>query len=290
MMESLDITGWSGPFGEAEQARAVECLEVGKVLAFPALRFPLDEAEQGVIRLAGTDGSAKNISLDPATGECKGSTLTGDDRIRLAAVLERFARSAMGLILGLMPFYQPGLTRGRTSFRPVEIAGRQSSWRQDDKRLHVDAFPTRPLRGQRILRLFANIDHDGVPRYWRVGPDFESYATQFLPGLRPSIPGQARLLRMLGLTKAMRSRYDEVMLHLHDAAKRDMEWQGRAGAVDVDFPAGSAWAVFTDQVPHAALSGRNALEQTFYIDPHVLARPGTAPLAVLERLCGQAMV
>lgn len=288
MIDVLDITGWTGPFGDG--AGAVGCLEGGRVLAFPSLSFALDAADQEPVRAAGTDGSAKNVSLDPATGQCKGSSLSGDDQIRLAAMLERVAQSATQLILGLAPFYQPGLTRGRASFRPVEIAGRQSSWRQDDKRLHVDAFPTRPLRGQRILGVFANIDHDGVPRHWRVGPDFESYAEQFLPNMPRPIPGQAKLLHMLGLTKAMRSRYDEVMLFLHDAAKRDMAWQSRAVAADVDFPAGCAWAVFTDQVPHAALSGRNALEQTFYIDPHVLARPDTAPLAVLERLCGRAMV
>jgi hypothetical protein len=290
MIETLDITGWNGPFPELARAHAVGRLESGAVLSFPQLRFALSEAEQALVRAAGSDGASKNISLDPTTGACKGSALEGEARERLAAMLERFGQDAMRLVLGIAPGYGSGLVRGRTSFRPVEIAGRQSSWRQDDKRLHVDAFPTRPLRGRRILRVFANIDLDGTPRRWRVGPDFESYAKRFLPGLPRQIPGQARLLNLLGITRTRRSRYDEVMLFLHDAAKRDLAWQREADAEEVSFAAGTAWAVFTDQVPHAALAGRNALEQTFYVEPDVLARPEATPLAVLERLCGRTLV
>ena len=290
MIESLAIHDWSGPFAGDIRALAASQLEAGAVLVFPMLPFVLSAAEQDVVRATGTDGSSKNISLDPATGICKGSALTGAAHERLAAMLERFGQSAARLILGLSPGYQPGLARGRTSFRPVEIADRQSSWRQDDKRLHVDAFPARPLRGKRILRVFANIDLDGTPRRWRVGPDFEAYASQFLPKLPREIPGQARLLKLLGITKTQRSRYDEIMLFLHDAAKRDVAWQRDADAKGVDFAAGTAWAVFTDQVPHAALAGRNALEQTFYVESRVLAKPEAAPLAVLERLCGRALI
>ena len=290
MIETLDIHDWSGPFDGAIRASAISQLEAGAVLAFPSLPFVLNDAERAMVRAAGTDGSSKNISLDPATGICKGSALTGAAHERLAMMLERFGQSAMRLILGLSPGYGPGLIRGRTSFRPVEIAGRQSSWRQDDKRLHIDAFPTRPLRGKRILRVFANIDLDNTPRQWRIGPDFETYAARFLPNLPRKIPGQAWLLNQLGVTKTRRSRYDEIMLFLHDAAKRDVAWQREAEANEVNFPAGTAWAVFTDQAPHAALAGRNALEQTFYIEPRVLAKPEAAPLKVLERLCGRALV
>lgn len=286
MIEAFDIDDWNNPV----PGRAQACLEGGAVVAFPHLRFALGEEERATIRAAATDGSSKNISLDPATGICKGSALTGDTHECLTAMLGRFGELAMKLVLGMAPGYRTGLARGRTSFRPIEIAGRQSSWRQDDKRLHIDAFPTRPLRGRRILRVFANIDLDGTPRHWRVGPDFETYVTKFLPDLPREIPGQARLLSLLGITKAPRSRYDEIMLFLHDAAKRDMDWQRETEAAEVDFAAGSAWAVFTDQVPHAALSGRNALEQTFYVEPDVLARPEASPLAVLERRCGRALV
>jgi 3-deoxy-D-manno-oct-2-ulosonic acid (Kdo) hydroxylase len=288
MLEVLDIPSWSGPFDAATRARAAAQLEAGLVLTFPRLSFALDEAEERAMRAAG-DGSRKNISRDPRTGECRGSGLTGAALAALTLAMARYAAAAQGLVLGLVPDYAPGLTCGRTSLRPVEIATRTTSWRKDDKRLHVDAFPSRPQQGRRILRVFANVDPAGTPRVWRLGPEFEAFAAAFLPSLPRALPGQSWLLHRLGLTRSRRSRYDEIMLYLHDAAKRDLAWQRTAAVEEIAFPPGSVWMVFTDQVPHAALSGCNALEQTLYVAPEVLAAPARAPLAVLERLCGRAL-
>jgi hypothetical protein len=47
--------------------------------------------------------------------------------------------------------------------------------------------------------------------------------------------------------------------------------------------------VFTDGVPHAALSGQFALEQTFIIPPDALVTPDAAPIRVLEKLCARAL-
>ena len=103
------------------------------------------------------------------------------------------------------------------------------------------------------------------------------------------MPGAAGLMALTGITKTRRSLYDQTMLGLHDAAKRDMVWQDNAPAEEVDFWPGQVWMVFTDQIPHAAVSGRNALEQTFYVEPGVLGNPEQAPLAVLSRLRGRDM-
>ena len=78
-------------------------------------------------------------------------------------MMQRFADDALRLLTDLLPLYAPTLERARTSFRPTEIAGRPTSPRHDDRRLHVDAFPSRPLGGKRILRLFNNIAPDGAP-------------------------------------------------------------------------------------------------------------------------------
>lgn len=210
-------------------------------------------------------------------------------------MVKRFAAHAGALTRGLFPRYGASLEQARTSFRPTEIAGRVQKWRHDDTRLHVDAFPTRPLNGKRILRVFSNADPDGTPRRWIVGEDFPAHAARFLPALRTPLPGASEALRLLGLTKSRRSRYDWMMLGLHDAAKSDAAYQAQARQGDpppgaVAFPAGTSWMVFTDQAPHAALSGRNAFEQTFHLDPSTMADPARAPLAVLERLSGRAMV
>jgi hypothetical protein len=80
------------------------------------------------------------------------------------------------------------------------------------------------------------------------------------------------------------------MLGLHDAAKRDPEYQSGADAQFQDFPAGTSWIVYTDQTPHAALAGSCAFEQTFHVRPEVMVDPAKAPLAILERLMGRALV
>ena len=80
------------------------------------------------------------------------------------------------------------------------------------------------------------------------------------------------------------------MLSLHDAAKLDSAFQQSSPRQEVNFPPGSCWLVFTDQVLHAAMGGEFALEQTFHLDVSELAEPDRAPIKVLERLSGKALV
>jgi hypothetical protein len=292
-IETVDITAWDGPFPPELQQAAIAALEAGRVVAFPRLAFAVTAAERRLLDAAASDGRSKNISYDPATGETKGTSLAGPDLALLAGMVKRFAASSRALMRGLFPRYEGALEQARTSFRPAEIAGRVQPWRKDDTRLHVDAFPTRPLRGRRILRVFSNADPNGVARRWLVGEPFEEHAQRFFPRLRPPVPGHATALAMLGLTRSRRSRYDQAMLALHDAAKRDAAYQRamrEAETTAVEFPAGTSWMVFTDQTPHAALAGRNAFEQTFHLDPSAMADPARAPVAVLARLSGRAMV
>jgi hypothetical protein len=77
------------------------------------------------------------------------------------------------------------------------------------------------------------------------------------------------------------------MLHLHDLGKADAAWQRSSPHETISFPAGSTWIVYSDQVLHAALSGCNALEQTFNLPVTAQRFPETAPLRVLERLTGR---
>ena len=69
--------------------------------------------------------------------------------------MEDFAAATTRLVCDLFPSYAANLERARTSYRPVEIAGRQYSRLKDDTLLHIDAFPSTPTRGRRILRLFS---------------------------------------------------------------------------------------------------------------------------------------
>ncbi len=289
VLEVLERDRWDAPFTQDEQGRAAAALEAGRVLFLPHLAFAVGEDEQAFLRTDASDASRKNVSLDPATGQLHGTAAEGRERARLAAMIDRFGRQAEALVRGLVPAYAPHLERARTSFRPNEIEGRAYTPRHDDRLLHVDAFPTRPMRGKRILRLFANIDPAGGARHWRVGESFEAFAPKFTGRVRRMWPGEARVRAMLGLTKGERSRYDHLMLGLHDAGKLDADWQRNTPRADIDFPAGSVWLCFTDAVLHAALGGKMALEQTFHVPAEAMLEPERAPIRVLERIVGRAL-
>jgi hypothetical protein len=289
-LETLPITDWQGPFVPVLQRHAVDALESGRVLVLPALRFVVADKEQRFLDAESLGGSRKNISLDPDRGTLGNSALPPADVVALGGMMRRFAACTMRLVTGLLPGYMSSLERARTSFRPAEIAGRAYSPRHDDRLLHVDAFPTRPMAGRRILRVFSNIAPDGAPREWRVGEPFPDFARAFLPRIKPPLPGSAWALQKLGLTKGRRSVYDHVMLALHDAGKLDAAYQADGPKADVSFPAGTTWLCFTDQVLHAALAGHCALEQTFHVPVSALAHPERAPLRVLERLAGRVLV
>jgi hypothetical protein len=288
VIETLPIPDWSGSYDPGLCARAVAALEGGRVVSL-TLPFPLTPDEAPFLDAGALDNSRKNISYDPRTGRCNGSGYQGAELARLSAMLQRYGSRAETLMRGLFPVYGTALERARTSFRPAEISGRPTSPRHDDRRLHVDAFPTRPTNGQRILRVFTNVAPGDTPRQWRVGEPFEPFARAFLPRLRPMFPGQSWAMAAVGLTKGPRSAYDHFMLGLHDTGKLDDTYQATSPQAAVHFTPGTTWMCFTDQVMHAAMAGRCAFEQTFHLPVAAMARPETAPIRVLERLAGRAL-
>jgi len=287
MLESLPIDRWTGPHDADLKARAVSALERGAVLFFPRLPFLLSEPEKQFLDARVSDGQAKNISLDHTSGKLQSTSLSGEKARDLAAMMERFGSQATRLVQELLPYRN--VERARTSFRPVQVKGRHYSKISDDRLLHVDAFPSRPMRGRRILRFFANVAPNS-PRRWHVGQPFEDFARAFLPRVGPHLPGKSWLYEKLGITRGRRSLYDELMLSLHDTGKLDENFQKNSPHQGIEFPPGSCWLVFTDQVLHAALGGEFALEQTFHLDIAEMEEPDRAPVKVLERLSGKTLV
>jgi hypothetical protein len=285
VISTLDRTSWTaGPSFDA-----AETLERGAVLFLPALPFAIETGESALFSPS-ILGSAKNASFSPATGQVGGTTLEGESLQRLRGLMARFSDQAASLVRVLLPHYRDHVTRARASFRPAEIAGRHSSWRKDDTRLHVDSFPATPVQGKRILRVFSNVNPDGRPRSWRVGDEFEPVARRFVAALSAPWPGTAAVLQLLRVTKSRRSAYDALMLQLHDAMKHDDDFQAHSPQTAVDFPAGSTWMAFTDQVPHAAMAGQYQLEQTFLLPVSSMLDERRSPLRVLERMKGCALV
>ncbi len=288
ILETLDITSWQGPFSPEIVAKAADTLETGKLLYAPQLPFELSEAERRFLSPDCLDGKSKNVSFRPHSGVAKGTRCQGAERDELLGMLQRYCNRASDLLQALCPTYGNHLTPGFTSFRPAEIAGRATSWRHDDTRLHVDAFPSRPMQGLRILRVFTNVN-PRMPRIWRVGESFEQAAAKFLPGIKPPRPGTASLLHWLRIVKGRRTGYDHFMLGIHDHMKADQGYQSQVPQMQLAIPPGTTWACFTDSVSHAAMSGQFAFEQTFYLPVSAMKNPERSPLRVLERLVGRKL-
>ncbi|MEO6748419.1 MAG: Kdo hydroxylase family protein [Casimicrobiaceae bacterium] len=284
---TIDIASWR-PRVDARQTQAyAQALEDGGVLALPGLAFLLVPAETRFLDPRWSDGRAKNINLD--RGEIRGTCAEGTDRAALRDMVARFARDAGDLVGALFPRYAGYVQAARTSFRPQPASGRPVSWRKDDTRLHVDAFPSRPNHGERILRVFCNVNPDGVDRVWRIGEPFAAMAARFMPSIRRMRAGEAALLAALRVTKGRRSEYDHLMLGLHDATKADADYQRVSAQQEVRFAPGTTWICFSDQVMHAAMGGQYMFEQTIHLPLAALYMPGGAPLAILERLAGRRL-
>jgi hypothetical protein len=285
---ALSHSGWTAPPASELVASAAAELESGAVLFFERLPFEVGAAEQ-IVFSPNVLATSKNVSFDPATGRLAGTMLSGGEHETLRRLMRRFSEQSAALVDALFPGYRGSMRRARASFRPAEIAGRASSWRKDDTRLHVDSFPASPVRAQRILRLFTNVNPHARARSWRIGDEFEAVARRFAPALELPLPGSGALLRLLRITKSHRSAYDALMLQLHDRMKADAAFQARSPQRAVDFPSGATWLAFTDEVSHAAMAGQYQLEQTFLLPVDAMSQPERSPLRILERIKGRRL-
>ncbi len=282
----IDFIDWAEAHSRPEWTAAVEA---GKVLYFPRLGFAVQPEEQALLREDTLAPKSRNVSLG-ADGVLKGAAGSAQDQQALAAMVGRFRQQALQLVDDLLPEYKGQLRVAPTSFRPKQVETRAQSVRADDQRMHVDAFPSRPSYGERLLRVFTNLNPHGVPRVWRVGEDFETIARRFLPQAKPYRPWQAKLLNAVHATKSLRSEYDHLMLQLHDLMKFDEQYQKNGTQVTVPIPPGSVWVCFSDQATHAVMSGQFMMEQTLYLPPGKEVDPQASPLAILTRLVGRPLV
>ena len=286
--QTLTHDQWQASFSEPLLTAAIQALENGQLLYFPHLAFSLTPSERSLLSTRFSTKKRKNISYNRLTNQLQGiQKIARPEQEALRGLLTRYAELAWDLVENLFPAYQPALLWGRTSYRPVQITQRPTSYRKDDKRLHVDAFPASPNQGKRILRVFCNINPQGEDRIWRIGEPFESVVHQFLPQIKKPLPGSTRLFKLLGLTKGLRTLYDHYMLQIHDRMKADELYQKAARQTEMRFPPGSTWIVQTDHVSHAAMSGQYLLEQTFYLPVEAMLDPHRSPLRILEKCLGK---
>jgi hypothetical protein len=288
------VHGWP-PDVDAEERAHFYCsaLEHGEILLFPQLPIDLSQADAEYLTSRVYSGSRlhKNVSYRPQKDVLRGFSGSADEEPRVHAILRHYSRETVRFVSSFLQPYSGKLRLDFASFRPLEEENRNLPLHKRNDLLHVDAFPTRPTAGARILRVFTNIN-PSQSRVWLAGPRFRSLAKQHAnaAGLERFASANtkrrlAAVLRSLGLPFAARSAYDEFMLRFHDFLKETSELQSNRENRRIEFPPMSTWLVYTDGVSHAALSGQFALEQTFFVPHQALVSPEDAPIRILEALC-----
>jgi hypothetical protein len=271
-----------------------ERLERGEVLYYPTAPFPLPAGPDLQFLLEQELGTLahKNISYNPATGKVAGYVRKGAEQgERMRRIFADFSQTVTAWLGQAVPRYRAGRQLDRCSFRPQEEATRCLRQTARNDLLHVDAFPGRPSRGCRILRVFANIN-PREPRIWVTSDPFARLLERY--GAAAGLPGAAGggwiqqlglgLLRLCHPKQARRSPYDAFMLRFHDYLKGNEEFQERGPKRLWTFPPGCVWVAMTDTCSHAVLRGRFALEHSYFIRPEVLALPAESPPNLLARV------
>lgn len=297
-VEDYGSDGWPAANSSERARHYCAELEKGQILFFPAPPFALPKADiDFLVSLKPADSRLhKNISYRPEQDVLRGFADSANEQ-RVHDIMQRYAAAVKNFVSVFLEPYAGKFHMDYASFRPIEEAGRDLPLHKRNDLLHVDAFPSRPTRGGRILRVFTNVN-PSTDRVWVVGERFPELAARFAEpaGLNKfasassALRGWKRGLGALGFPVADHAPYDTFMLHFHDWLKENTAFQAaKEGKEQIGFPPASTWLVFTDCVPHAALSGQFAMEQTFIIPVEALIAPDVSPIRVLEKMAGRAM-
>ena len=277
-------------------------LEKGDILFFADGGFEIPASARTALMGATQDARSfhKNIAYKTNIDQVSGLVDKSESE-RVRAAMREYSQNALAFMGRILPEYAKSWKVDYASFRSIEEKGRNLPLTKRNDLLHVDAFPTRPVFGDLILRCFTNVNPE-QSREWLTGDPFALLAER--EAMNAGLAGYAsgadspvsalrrtatRALRGLGVPVTDRSAYDAFMLHFHDWLKANEVYQRNSPKYRFDLPPGSTWLVFTDVVPHAVLAGRLALEQTVIVSRKSLANRELAPASILERLAGKAL-
>lgn len=278
-------------------------LEAGNIVFLPRTPFIFPAESRDFLRSLGFAGGSihKNIAYRTQSDRVTGIETGASEAEKLHEIMRSYSQNVIRFVGALLPEYASKWKLDYASFRPVEEEGRDLPLNKRNDLIHTDAFPSRPTKGDLILRVFTNI-HPEKKRVWITADPFRILAEKYAQdaGLRSIAESSAsptgrlknasiRLLHSLGVPVVSRSAYDSFMLHFHEYLKRNAEFQANTRKYEFEFPPDSTWMCFTDVVPHSVKTGQHAVEQTFIVSRASLADPANAPLAILERICGMPL-
>ena len=178
-----------------------------------------------------------------------------------------------------------GILNGlRWAYKRTVSGCRKLRLRARNDLIHVDSFTTRWMNGDRIFRVFVNLN-PSTSRIWRTGRPFSQLAEKFKDDMWAYTSKETPLRRFLAsIGIKTRPAYDRWMLDFHNFLKENEDFQANCESNTWDFPAGSAWLTYTDCTSHSVLSGQYAIEQTFILSQDGMVTPEASPINVLKSL------
>src|SRR3982750_599337 len=219
------LTGWEDGISSDDRARwYCQQLEEGQILFFEDIPFdlPKDHKEFLLSQRQTNSRYHKNVSYRPNKNVLRGMSSSSAEHIdRLRQIMQAYSMQVTAFLSQFLSPYARDWSLDFASFRPLEEEGRDLPLHKRNDLLHVDAFPSRPTRGGRILRVFTNVN-PSKNRIWLTGERFSGLAKRYADdaGLRTIAGSKLRrrtmhLLHGAGIPVPDRSAYDEFMLRFH---------------------------------------------------------------------------
>ncbi len=293
----------SGALDPEAAERISTQLETNHIVYFPSSPVPLPDAP--TLRFLRSELPTKlrlkNVSYHPEADRLTGLQADDATRERVTGVLREHLGSVTSFLGRVAPHLAAGWTVGTCSFRPIQERGRNLKPHASNELVHIDAGAYGATHGDRILRFFVNVN-EGEDRVWASKGSISDLLERHgaAAGLlessgrlkQPIDKGAADhafsaliggLARLNPLARTLDSSpYDRAMRRLHNYMKDSEAFKSDSrGYQEIRFPPFSAWAVFTDGVSHASLSGQFALVTTMIVRRRALRHPQFAPYSLL---------
>ncbi len=237
--------GWVGREHVASRSRGYcDLLEKGQIVFFPSLpfHFPIEDQEFLLAQQWTELRLHKNVSYRPSEDVLRG--VSGDARTieRIHAIMRNYSAQVIEFLTKFLAPYATRWNLDFSSFRPIEEEGRDLPIHKRNDLLHVDAFPSRPTRGGRILRVFTNLNPKR-PRVWNTTEGFESLARQFAKdaGLGQIAEGDtviSRTVQTWGEKLGFRGHGQNALRHVYAAFSRLLERELKIPGRLPEIPAG----------------------------------------------------
>lgn len=156
-MSWIDVEDYVYPAGWAENVDGQErarhyCrqLERAEILFFDALPFELPEDDLEFLLAQRPNDSRlhKNISYRPEQQVLRGfGSSNAEDVTRMRRIMRDYSAHVTHFLSKVLVPYAEHWSLDFASFRPLEEEGRDLPLHKRNDLLHVDAFPSRPTRG-----------------------------------------------------------------------------------------------------------------------------------------------